>query len=195
MTPKNVDLRKHQLELMLELSRQFKSGHFRDILMHVKTGGGKTLSAFMAFDRLRKSNFVEKMLFVVPRATLQEQIALEAKRGFLLDDRHIRFDINEATNVIDPSRGFDGYVTTYQAIGHDYTGINAYELERTRYLLVLDEVHHVSERSTWERRLEPIIQQASYRLFLSGTLGRGDEKPIAFLPYISEEEIAHETVH
>jgi superfamily II DNA or RNA helicase len=96
--------------------------------------------------------------------------------------------MNAATNDIDPCRGTSGYATTYQAIGADRSGINYDEFRRSRYLLCLDEFHHVSEGSNWHKQLMPLYQQATFVLFMTGTLERHDGKKIAFLPY---KEISH----
>ncbi len=69
-----------------------------------------------------------------------------------------------------------------------------------RTLLVVDEVHHLpgladdepgtevdpaapDEASNWSRALLPMLECASYRLLLSGTLERADGRAILWLPY------------
>jgi hypothetical protein len=37
--------------------------------------------------------------------------------------------------------------------------------------------------SSTERALKPLVELSASRLFMSGTLERGDQRQIAFLPY------------
>src|SRR5947209_7724015 len=76
------------------------------------------------------------------------------------------------------------------------------ELRRHRTLLVVDEVHHLpaladtdpaaaaeaaksgeDQASAWSRAILPLLECASVRLLLSGTLERADGRGILWLPY------------
>ena len=48
-----------------------------------------------------------------------------------------------STNQEHPTRGCAAYVTTYQALAADTRKVNAKEFRRKRYILVLDEPHHM----------------------------------------------------
>ena len=105
-----------------------------------------------------------------------------------------------ADNRPDPSRGLAGYVTTYQGIAAA-PDLHLAEFHRARTLLVVDEVHHLpalsdtdpvtaaqaeqagaeDQASAWSRALLPLLERATVRLLLSGTLERADGKgdPVA----------------
>jgi hypothetical protein len=100
-----------------------------------------------------------------------------------------------------PSRGLVGYVTTYQGIAAA-PDLHLGESRQHRTLLVVDEVHHLpaladtdpqaaseaakageDPASAWSRAILPLLECASVRLLLSGTLERADGKGILWLPY------------
>jgi hypothetical protein len=87
-----------------------------------------------------------------------------------------------ATNAINPSRGGEGYVTTYQAICANPL-LHEHEFKRHRYILVLDEPHHVSDGGEWDKALRPLFSSAVFRVLMSGTMERGSRDRIAFLDY------------
>lgn len=179
-----MQLRKHQEE-MLQICDQIKAGviSFRTIVASVTPGGGKSLLPVIAAARLIPK-VADAVCWIAPRESLQKQ-AEEAfadgrYRKFLNHDRVIR----SATNEYNPCRGFDGYVTTYQALNADRgTSINAQEFARKRYILFLDEVHHVELDSRTHEAIQPLVDRAAILILGSGTYQRGDGKRIAFLPY------------
>ena len=175
--------RQIQKDTHLEYQRQVSEQNFEDVVISAVTGSGKTACAWIALSMLTNAGKVTKVCYITPRENLKTQTAESALRGIEIAGKRIRFQVNEASNEIDPSRGLDGYVTTYQALTSDRSQINALEFERHPYLLVLDECHHAALGSTTERALQPLVELAAGRLFMSGTLERGDNRPIAFLPY------------
>lgn len=177
--------RPHQTALR-ELAQAFVDDPSRPncILGDITMGGGKTLCAPIVHKVLRDANVVEKMCVVVPSLNLVEQYA-----GDMMDPKSRaglghNFSLNQAANDVNPARGTDGYVTTYQAIAQDSGRINQAELQRARYFLVLDEVHRLKEGGSWHRAVEPLVNAATFVLMMSGTLARGDGGQIAFLPYV-----------
>src|SRR6185312_807367 len=88
-----------------------------------------------------------------------------------------------------------GYITTYQGVAAA-PGLHLQEFRRHRYLLVVDEIHHLpaltdvtgiaprdDEASGWSRAIVPLLEAAAVRLLLSGTLERADGRGILWLPY------------
>ena len=89
-------------------------------------------------------------------------------------------------------------MTTYQGIAAA-PALHLAEFRAHRYLLVVDEVHHLpalpeltadpilsprdDEASGWSRALLPLLEAARLRLLLSGTLERADGRGILWLPY------------
>ena len=94
----------------------------------------------------------------------------------------------------DPCRGLAGYVTTYQSIAAA-PGLHLAEFQRHRYLLCVDELHHLpglgeldagadaAEDTAWSRALLPLLETAPLRLLMTGTLERADRRPILWLGY------------
>ena len=125
---------------------------------------------------------------MVPRDSLrlqaEEAFADPAWRAALGHSLSLR----AADNTPDPSRGLAGYVTTYQAIAAA-PDLHLREFRRHRTLLVVDEVHHLpaladtdpetaseaakageDQASAWSRAILPLLECATVRLLLSGTL-------------------------
>ena len=178
----------------------------RDILAAVTPGGGKSLLPVLAAARLVAAGVVDRVCWVVPRDSLrlqaEEAFADPAWRAALGHDLSVR----AAENAPDPCRGLAGYVTTYQGVAAA-PDLHLQEFRRHRVLLVLDEVHHLPAlaevdpdaaaqaqaleaqtgtpdvASAWSRALLPLLECATVRLLLSGTLERADGRGILWLPY------------
>ena len=178
----------------------------RDILAAVTPGGGKSLLPVLAAARLMAAGVVDRVCWVVPRDSLrlqaEEAFADPAWRAALGHNLSVR----AAENAPDPCRGLAGYVTTYQGVAAA-PDLHLQEFRRHRVLLVLDEAHHLPAlaevdpdaaaqaqileaqtgtpdvASAWSRALLPLLECASVRLLLSGTLERADGRGILWLPY------------
>lgn len=179
-------LRQHQLE-MDRTCRRIIAGEMpelRKIIAQVTPGGGKSLLPVILASRLIPTGIVNKICWVAPRQSLQEQ----AEEVFCSDfSRKIlghKLKIRQSTNEIDPSRGLAGYVTTYQALQADQAGINLDEFKRNKYCLILDEPHHVEDGGVWMRPLERLAERAALLVLMTGTLERGNGKPVAFIDYV-----------
>jgi superfamily II DNA or RNA helicase len=179
-------LRKHQKEgkSIARSMRDFQLGA-KNVLADVHPGGGKSaLPAVFGHELL--GSVADKICWIVPRLSLQQQAALSCQDKVLRSVIGHDFQIREATNDRDPCRGTAGFVTTYNAIGADSASTVADAFKNDRYLLVLDEPHHVEAGSIWHSKLQPLYDRAAARLFMTGTLTRGDRKPVAFLPYLKD---------
>lgn len=182
-----MQLRRHQRELA-EICEDILAGRpLTDILCAVTPGGGKSLLPQILAARLIPS-IADALCWVVPRRVLQDQGA----RGFQ-DPTHRamlghRLEAMLSTNQEHPTRGCAAYVTTYQALAADSRKVNAREFRRKRYILVLDEPHHMEAEGIWHQAIEPLYERAALRVLMSGTFERGDRRPIGFMPYDSREE-------
>src|SRR4051794_5524959 len=205
-SPRNIltsrPLRSHQRQLV-GVIEAIASGRTdaRDILAAVTPGGGKSLLPVIAASRLIASGMVERVCWVVPRDSLrlqaEEAFADPAWRAALGHSLALR----AADNTPDPSRGLAGYITTYQGIAAA-PDLHLREFRRRRTLLVIDEVHHLpsladidpetaaefaktgdDEAGAWSRAILPLLECATARLLLSGTLERADGRGILWLPY------------
>jgi superfamily II DNA or RNA helicase len=170
----------------------------RDILAAVTPGGGKSLLPVIAAARLIAAGVVDRICWIVPRDSLR----LQAEEAFV--DPLWRaalghaLSVRAADNAPDPSRGLAGYITTYQAVAAA-PDLHLAEFQQHRYLIVIDELHHLpalsdpddpaapaplSEEAAWSRAILPLIETAEVRLLMSGTLQRADGRAILCLPYV-----------
>lgn len=166
----------------------------RDVLAAVTPGGGKSLLPVLAAARLLRAGVVDRVCWIVPRDTLrlqaEESFADAAWRGRLGHAVSVR----AADNEPDPCRSGQGYVTTFQAVAAAPM-LHLAEFRRHRYLLCLDELHHlpgiadqdrfspVQDETAWSRAIAPLLETAAVRLLMSGTLERADGRSILGLPY------------
>lgn len=158
-----------------------RTPQLRTIICSITPGGGKSMLPVIAASQLIGA-VADRICWVVPRRSLQQQ----AEHEFLktgprtwLGHNHV---IRRSTNEPDPCRGLSGFSTTYQAVGLSNSHLRE-EFRRHRYILVLDEPHHIEEGGAWEAALAPLVQRAVLTVYMSGTLERGNRKRIAFLPY------------
>lgn len=187
-------LRTHQ-RLLAGIVAAIASGQtgLADILAAVTPGGGKSLLPVIAAARLIEAGVVDRICWIVPRDSLrlqaEEAFADPAWRAALGHGISVR----AAENAPDPCRGLQGYVTTYQGIAAQ-PELHLAEHRRHRYLVVVDEVHHLpslaeidplapDDEASWSRAILPLLETARIRLLLSGTLERADGRAILWLPY------------
>ncbi len=176
-------------QLCFDIS-QGKVSNVRSIICSITPGGGKSLLPVIAANGLIP-RIADKVAWVVPRRSLQEQAEAEfagGKSRELLGNRHL---IRKTTGEPDPTRGLSGFCTTYQAIGSNNAFLRD-DFDAHRYVLILDEPHHVEEGGAWERALHPLVKRAALTVFMSGTLERGNRRKIGFLNYA--ESLAGEVV-
>jgi len=115
---------------------------------------------------------------------LQAQAEHNFEDSYFKEQLNHQHRIRANNNEPNPCKGTSGYVATYQAIFAN-PDLHAQELQRKRYILVLDEFHHVEEGSQWDQALQPLVDSAVLVVLVTGTHKRGDGKPIAFIPYKS----------
>jgi hypothetical protein len=66
---------------------------------------------------------------------------------------------------------------------------HAKEFKRHKYILMLDEFHHIAEGSKWHKAIRPLVDSATLVVKASGTLSRGDGQRIAFMDYDRGEPV------
>lgn len=173
--------RKHQVQFESAIQEIIDGDPVTDILVKVTPGGGKSSLPIIA-GRLIKAGLADGICWVCPRMSLQDQ----AERNFIDPFFRRLFDhqltIRSSTNEINPCRGTNGFVTTYQALGVDRGSVER-EFRRKRYILILDEYHHAEEEGDWTKALFPLYELAAFRILMTGTLERGDRRRIAFTRY------------
>ncbi|WP_149650112.1 DEAD/DEAH box helicase [Azospirillum argentinense] len=166
----------------------------RDVLAAVTPGGGKSLLPVIMGAALMRAGLIDRICWIVPRDSLRRQ----AEEAFA-DPRWREalghgIALRAAENGRDPCRGLQGYVTTYQAVAAA-PDLHLQEFRRHRYLLAVDELHHLpavadtgtaataEDETAWSRSILPLLESAAARLLMSGTLERADGRPILWLPY------------
>jgi superfamily II DNA or RNA helicase len=115
----------------------------------------------------------------VPTEHLKKQMALDAvKFGLDLDPYY-----KNAQGAL--AADYHGYVTTYQAVGQDFTAhLNNTRSKKT--MVVFDEIHHAGDSLTWGDSVQKSFADAVFRLSMSGTPFRSDDCKIPFVTYIDK---------
>lgn len=147
-----------------------------------------------------EAGVADRVCWIVPRDSLR----LQAEEAFADPNWRAALghgvSVRSAENAPDPCRGLGGYVTTYQAVAAA-PDLHLSEFRKRRYLLVVDEVHHLPAladadpsglapgqvgadvEASWSKAILPLLELARVRLLLSGTLERADGRGILWLPY------------
>jgi len=175
-------LRKHQREFENVIERIANGGApTRTVYCHVTPGGGKSILPIIA-GKLITAGKADKLCWVAPRLSLIDQAEREFINPHFREVLGHRLQIRASTNERNPCRGLDGFTTTYNAAGLD-DGLLVEEFRRRRYILIMDEFHHVALDSLWHQKIAPLFDLAAFRIMMTGTCERGDGGKIAFLPY------------
>lgn len=195
-------LRKHQKDLIELLKKEIiiykKTGKFKKkIIIDVFPGGGKSILAIIATKMLKDAGIIDKVCWVVPRILLKNQGSEEfLKNSFKSDFPHdLEIRETETINDVDPTRGSDGYITTYQALSSaksnnsQINNNNINEFKQKKYLLFLDEIQHIAENNkdktgySFYQAINPLAENAAVIIGVSGTLFRHEQDRIAFVDY------------
>lgn len=174
--------RRHQIENQ-KAAREVLKGvsPIRRVVNLVTPGGGKSAIPPIYAATLIPA-MADRICWVVPRDSLRVQAEQAFGAQWLREWLDAMRQVRAAANGVDPSRGSHGYVTTYQAVSAN-PELHRMEFERFRYILVLDEVHHVEEGGSWHRALQPLVDSAVLVVLLTGTVERGDAGRVPFLDY------------
>lgn len=179
-------LRKPQAEMDVIIKDIISGSSIKKILCDVTPGGGKSMLPIIA-GQLITAGLADCLCWVVPRKNLQEQGETNFVDPFFREMINHNLTIRSSTNELNPCRGLDGFVTTYQAIGFDNGEMVNHEFKNKRFVLVLDEFHHVEKEGIWHEALKQIVDKAAYIIYMTGTLERGDGNEIAFIDYESSD--------
>jgi len=158
-----MSLRKHQRELAGIAKRIAGGEDITDIIVSVTPGGGKSLLPVILAHELLPA-YADCICWVVPRSNLQLQGEKAFKSPVAAGLYGLKHEIRISTGDVNPSRGMAGFITTYQAIGSNWSVI-AQDFLRYRYSLFLDEPHHVTAESSWAKALQPLIDRAQLRIY------------------------------
>lgn len=177
-------LRKHQRELDDVINGIISGSSITEIIISACPGSGKSLLPQIA-GKLITAGLADALCWVVPRLTLQSQGESDFQNPFYRKMINHNLSIRSSTNDKDPCRDVDGFSTTFQALAVDKDKIVLSEFKSKRYILIIDENHHVSKNTeaSWYEAIKPLADVAKYTVLMTGTMSRGDNEPIAFIPY------------
>ncbi len=174
-----MPLRPHQVQLR-EFVNEIQSGNLiKEIIIFAAPGGGKSLCPPILSDLLTNGR---KQIWVVPRDALKYQGEADYQNEFYPVDKVARV----ADNSGDPFRGCDACLTTYQAIGANpekwIKVCDEYDV-----MLCLDEFHHLSNHGEWISAIRKMKNASFLSVFMTGTISRGDNTKIPFVPYVGND--------
>lgn len=182
-----MELRKHQSDFRA-IVRSISTGQFagKYIVCRVTPGGGKsTLPLILCRDyaEMRRA----KICWLVPRDSLKRQAEAAFVDPYLKRMVGHNSKIRSAQNSdsTELSRYLSGYAATYQSVVANPL-VHRLEFEKYKYVLVLDEPHHIpmDPDNPWFKAVSILVERAALVVLASGTMERHDENRIAFIPYI-----------
>lgn len=153
----------------------------RDFLAVATPGAGKTTFALRVAAELIGRGIIDAVTVVAPTEHLKTQWADAAGRvGIHLDPRF-------SNAVAATSSDYDGVALTYAQVA-SRPDLHRHRTERSRTLVILDEIHHGGDAKSWGDAIRAAFEPAVRRLALTGTPFRSDTNPIPFVRYEMDHE-------
>ena len=148
----------------------------RDFLAVATPGAGKTRFALTIAAELLERRTIERVIVVAPTEHLKTQWATAAgKAGIPLDPA---FSGGQGRT----SKDYVGVAVTYAGVAANPLALRV-RTERSRTLVILDEIHHAGDALSWGEAVREAFEPAKRRLALTGTPFRSDVNPIPFVTY------------
>ena len=148
----------------------------RDFLAVATPGAGKTTFALRVATELLKARVVEQVTIVAPTEHLKTQWADAAARvGIAIDPNFRNAQGSHGSH-------YDGVALTYAQVAAN-AELHRRRTQRSRTLVILDEVHHAGDALSWGDAVREAFESATRRLALTGTPVRSDTAPIPFITY------------
>lgn len=194
------NMRKHQ-QMMDNMAGDIIAGVSaqRSITLDCTPGGGKTGAATLLANRLLDANLIDRVLWLVPRLSLAEQVQDAFATGFGSRPGRCIEVVDGQDNLFAPTLPnaprVVGCVATYQAVTHRKNWERFRDgLGAGRGLIILDEVQFLSDERAlngvsdstargWCQKVEHVQGAANYTLLMSGTLWRTDGTRIPLVSY------------
>ncbi len=148
----------------------------RDFLTVATPGAGKTTFALTIAAELLGRRIVDRITIVAPTEHLKTQWAQAAARvGIPIDPAY-------SGGKGRTSADFVGIAVTYAGVATNPLA-HRIRTERSRTLVILDEIHHAGDALSWGDAVREAFEPARHRLALTGTPFRSDINPIPFVTY------------
>lgn len=214
---KIMQLRSHQQKVLTIIEEIVKNYWLNQGVLKKKNlfisafpGSGKSILPIIIFKILKKAGIVDKLCWVVPRKSLRKQAAEEFGKIPMREllDHNLEIREIDTASEYNPCRDTDGFVTTYQALAAANKSTKTkslhnmcnYEFNKHRYLLFLDEFHHLTANPNsksqeskidynWYCAVKPLADACKFMAGVSGTPYRHEAtEKIAFLEYVANGE-------
>ncbi|MFS0884222.1 DEAD/DEAH box helicase [Aeromicrobium sp. 179-A 4D2 NHS] len=156
-----------------EAFEQYARTQPADFLTVATPGAGKTTFALTIAADLLHRRVVERVVVVTPTEHLKSQWAQSAARSGIALEPNLTGALGAR---------FDGYCVTYAGLATNPVG-HRVRIERSRTLVILDEIHHAGDALSWGDAVQEACEPAIRRLALTGTPFRSDDNPIPFVTY------------
>jgi len=153
----------------------------RDFLAVATPGAGKTTFALSVASELLGRRQVDRIVIVAPTEHLKTQWAEAAGRA------GIPIDPTYSAGQGKTSGDFVGIAVTYAGVAVNPLAMRI-RTERSKTLVILDEVHHAGDALSWGEGVHEAFEPAARRLALTGTPFRSDDNPIPFVTYAPGED-------
>jgi superfamily II DNA or RNA helicase len=148
----------------------------RDYLAVATPGAGKTTFALTVAAELLGRRMIDRVIVVAPTEHLKVQWAAAAERA------GIPIDPNYSAGQGKTSGEFLGVAVTYAGVAVNPLAMRI-RTERSKTLVILDEIHHAGDALSWGDGVREAFEPAARRLALTGTPFRSDINPIPFVTY------------
>lgn len=161
-----------------EAFEKYTANQPRDFLAVATPGSGKTTFALTIAADLLHRRVIERVIIVAPTEHLKSQWArAAASMGITIEPN--------LTGAL--AQGYHGYAVTYAGLAANPIG-HRVRIERSRTLVILDEIHHAADALSWGDAVQEACEPAERRLALTGTPFRSDENPIPFVTYAPQSD-------
>jgi len=159
-----------------EAIHQYFASEPRDFLTVATPGAGKTTFALTIAAELLSRRIVDRITIVAPTEHLKTQWAqAAAKVGIPIDPAY-------SGGKGKTSNDFVGIAVTYAGVATNPLA-HRIRTERSKTLVILDEIHHAGDALSWGDAIREAFEPARRRLALTGTPFRSDINPIPFVTY------------
>ena len=169
-------LRVWQQECLDDLDSAFERK--RDFLAVATPGGGKTKMALTFARKLVERGHVDHVHIIAPTRPLRHHWQVQAQQYGL----QVRKRDNQSLKNGDLPFDIGGVVATYAQVAGEPSA-HAAAIARKRALVIIDECHHAGDERTWGDGIKDAFDDATFRLYLSGTPFRHDGIRITGISY------------